>query len=170
MESLPQKKKQYNPIASKPEKEVKDVMTRLSDLYSWPPINTKDDDEIEQRIDEYLNWCVTNQTRPSMEGVAVATGLNRTTIWRWGEGLYGSKRQQEIIQKAKAFITMVWTDLAVNAKVLPATWIFYMKNYGGMKDQIDHVVSPGSSLGETLTIDELKDRVIDVEEVNDEDD
>src|SRR5690554_3864044 len=131
------------------------MLQRLSQLYQLPAINTDDEDELEKRVGDYFRWCEETETKPSVEGLSLAIGVHRTTIWRWGEGLVGTRRQQQIIQKAKAFITMVWTDLVANQKLHPGAWAFYMKNQAGYRDQVDHVVTTHDPLGDKPDIDKL---------------
>src|SRR5690606_24664583 len=100
-------------------------------VYSMPPIDTDSDEAVEQRIFEYFQYCIEKDIRPGVEGMAMALGVNRRTLWDWetGNRRGNSIVRADIIKKAKQFIALYLENLAQNNKIYPATWIFLMKNH-----------------------------------------
>lgn len=140
-------------------------------VYSMPPIDTDSDEAVEQRIFEYFQYCIEKDIRPGVEGMAMALGVNRRTLWDWetGNRRGSSIVRADIIKKAKQFIALYLENLAQNNKIYPATWIFMMKNHYGYKDQQDITITPNNQLQPNLTREQIiekvkSDVVIDIDE------
>ena len=140
-------------------------------VYSMPPIDIDSDEAVEQRIFEYFQYCIEKDIRPGVEGMAMALGVNRRTLWDWetGNRRGNSIVRADIIKKAKQFIALYLENLAQNNKIYPATWIFMMKNHYGYKDQQDITITPNNQLQPNMTreqiIEKVKaDVVIDIDE------
>jgi hypothetical protein len=51
------------------------------------------------------------------------------------------------------------SDMVMDGKINPITWIFYAKNYFGMKDQQDLVITPNNALQPTMSMEEIAEKV-----------
>ena len=107
----------------------------LNDLYDMGRPNS--DDEVEQRIDEYFKFCEQSSIRPGVESLGLALSVSRTAIWNWEHGIDCSARRQELIVKAKAFITAYLEQAMLSNKVYPGSAIFMLKNWAGYKDSVE---------------------------------
>jgi len=132
-------------------------------IYQMPPIDVNSDEEVLNRIQEYFSYCIGKDIRLGVEGLAMALGVNRCTLWDWETGRsranLGSSRS-DIIKKAKQFLALYSENLAQTGKINPVTWIFQMKNHFGYKDVQEISVSATSPLGEIPSDAEIQKRIV----------
>ena len=113
------------------------------------------DDEVEERILEYLTECYNTGQRMTVEKLALALGVTRETLNQWENGGHGSNpRRADIIKRAKDTIASYDADMVTSGKMNPVPYIFRAKNYYGMRDQVDIVAAPGGQLS-TASADEI---------------
>jgi hypothetical protein len=77
--------------------------------------------------------------------MCLAIGYDRTTVFDWITGRCGcgiSSVAPDILKKAKNLIASLDAELAQEGKIQPVVYMFRAKNYYGMKDQQDVVVTP----------------------------
>jgi hypothetical protein len=92
--------------------------------------------------------------------MCLALGYARETIWRWENGGEGSTPARcNLIKKAKDIIATYDANLVAEGKLNPVTYIFRSKNYYGMKDQQEHVITPNNPLGDVTSPEEIKKRL-----------
>ena len=130
-------------------------------LVSWnlPPIDISDPKQIEHRITEYFTYCLENDRKPNMIGMANWLGVDRTTVNSWKTGEYRSSTHSHVIKKAVDILEELWVDYMQNGKVNPASGIFLGKNMFGYKDTQDVVVTPQMPLGTDSDPAELQKRI-----------
>ena len=159
-----------NPIKATPE-EMRNRMRKLKVVYDLPKIDLGDNKAVEDRIEYYFTYSLESGLKPTIEGLALAIGISRNTLWEWetgkSRGLLDNSRG-DMIKKAKEYISYMMSEFVMNGDINPITWIFYAKNYFGMKDIQEITVSATSALGAQLTPDEIAKRIpkdipIDVE-------
>lgn len=127
-------------------KDVSSVMKVNNLLRNWGRVSRpKTDDEVEQRIDEYLQYCELAGVRPTVEGMGLALGHARGVISKWRNGKECSMRRMEMINYAYDFMASFDADMVINNKMPPVPYIFRSKNYYGLRDQTELVVSPMDS-------------------------
>lgn len=139
----------YNfPNAVPPEDpdDVRQVLTECLKWYKQSMSPAKTDDEIEQRTIDFFEYCIDNGERPTVEKYSLALGYARTTINEWERGNNCSPRRMDIIKKAKEFLAAYDAGMSVNGKLNPVLYIFRGKNYYGLKDTQDVVLTPNSPL------------------------
>lgn len=112
-----------------------DTIKSLNDLYSMGRPNS--DDEVEQRIDEYFRFCEQSSIRPGIESLGLALSVSRTALWNWEHGIDCSPRRQQLIVKAKSFVTAYLEQAMLNNKIYPGSAIFCLKNWAGYKDSVE---------------------------------
>lgn len=113
---------------------VKNTVSSLRQLYEKGRPQT--DEEVESRIDEYFRFCENSSLRPGVESLAVALSTTRATLWNWSKGVGCSSRRQELISKAKSFITAYIEQSLLSSRIFPATGIFLLKNWANYKDSV----------------------------------
>ena len=132
-------------------------------IYQMPPINIDSDEEVLARIQEYFSYCISKDIKLGVEGLAMALGVDRTTLWDWQTGRSRSglsSSRSDIIKKAKQFLALYSENLAQNGKINPVTWIFQMKNHFGYKDVQEISVSATSPLGDIPSDAEMQKRIV----------
>ncbi|HJA32172.1 MAG TPA: DNA-packaging protein [Candidatus Eisenbergiella pullicola] len=121
-----------------------DTIKSLNDLYSMGRPNS--DDEVEQRIDEYFRFCEQSSIRPGIESLGLALSVSRTALWNWEHGIDCSPRRQQLIVKAKSFVTAYLEQAMLNNKIYPGSAIFCLKNWAGYKDSVEITTEQSTSL------------------------
>lgn len=134
-----------------------------------PPIDISDEKQVEQRIKDYFLYCVDNDRKPNMIGMANWLGVSRDTVNSWKRGEYRGAAHSDLINKACNMLEELLVDYFQNGKTNPAAGIFLLKNQFQYRDVQDVVVTPNQPLGEMQNESELQKRieqavVIDAEE------
>lgn len=111
-----------------------------------PPIDISDPKQVESRIREYFTYCIDNDRKPNMIGLANWLGVSRETVNTWKRGEYRSETHSDLIKKALDVLEELWMDYMLNGKANPASLIFLGKNLWQYKDQTDVVVTPNNPL------------------------
>lgn len=113
---------------------VTDTVRSLSALRAKKKPST--DAEVEERIDEYFNYCELSGLRPGVESLSVALHISRKTLFEWKNGTKCSKERQRIVLNAYAFLAAFWEQAVTQGKINPASAIFIAKNWFNYKDTI----------------------------------
>lgn len=124
--------------------------------YNMPKLDLTDAAAVEQRINDYLDFCEINDKRPSVTGVANWLGVHPTTLRRWKEGDDNSNKNTiKIIQRIYGLIEEFLNDQLMESK-FPTGYIFLLKNMFGYKDQTDLVVGQNEQNDAEISKDELE--------------
>lgn len=127
--------------------EIAKMLSQAITISHWPPIDTDDPQQVADRIDQYHLFCIQNDIKPDMVGMALAIGVDRTTLWRWEQGEV--RKPQSVcnaIKKGREINEIMMVQLMQNGKINPVTGIFLLKNNHGYKDQQDVVITPNNPL------------------------
>ena len=132
---------------------------RLADL---PKVNLKSVDDVTQRIRNYFVICAEDDMKPSVAGLALALGIDRTYLWEIRTGKAGKDPEVvDTLKKAMQILDLQMVDYMQNGKINPVAGIFLMKNNFGYADKQDITVTPASPLGDTKSIEALEQQYID---------
>jgi len=107
--------------------------------FNYPMV--KNDTECAERLNLFFQRCAETGELPTVEKMALALGVNRKTVYNWETGVSGSPERQEMIIRAKELIAAMDAELAAKQKISPVVYIFRAKNFYGMKDQSETVVT-----------------------------
>ena len=104
------------------------------------------DEELCERLNWFFSQCAETQQLPNIEKMSNALGYHRNTVLDWENGNSGgfSPYTKEIIKQAKQILASVDAELAQEGKTQPVVYMFRAKNFYGMKDQQDVVVTPNT--------------------------
>jgi len=132
----------------------------INDSYRWfnYPLVTSDEECVE-RLNEFFRVCNETNTFPLVENMALALGTVRKTVWDWEQGKLGVVRQN-IIKKAKEIMGGIDANLVQAGKIPQITYIFRSKNYYGLKDTQEMVLTPNNPLGDITDAETLKQRYL----------
>lgn len=129
------------------------------------------DEEIEQRIDLYFQFCLENDLRPGVEGLALALGVSRKALWDWQQGnTWNNSKRRELITQAKQVIAMLTEQMGLSGKLNPVSYIFTMKNHFSYVDKTElEIGATNNQLQPTMTMEEIAEKVrtdvvIDIDE------
>lgn len=161
VKELVQKKKKANYPSSIERKaepsEIKDIMQTVLKWYGRPLV--KSDEECAERLNEFFRVLNETGELPSVEKMALALGTTRASLWNWENGVNCSPSRQAMIKQAKEMLAAMDAELVNKNKIPQVTYIFRAKNYFGMKDQTDVIVTPNNPIGAEVPEDELRKRI-----------
>lgn len=127
--------------------EISKMLSQAVTLSHLPPIDTNNAEQVAARIDEYHMFCIQNDIKPDMVGMALAIGVDRTTLWRWESGEVNKpKAVCNALKKGREINEMMMVQMMQNGKINPVTGIFLLKNNHGYRDQQDVVITPNTPL------------------------
>lgn len=116
---------------------------------------------IKQRVIEYFKICERNDMKPSVEGMSLAFGVDRKTLYRWVNGILDSHIPAEgraYLKAAYTTLTAMMADYMQNGKINPVSGIFLMKNNMGYADQTEIVVTPNNPLGDVVNAETIEEK------------
>lgn len=112
-----------------------ETIQSLNDLYGMG--KPENDEEVKERIDKYFEFCENSSIRPGVESLGLALSVSRQTLLNWQNGVGCSKERQDLIIKAKGFISAFIEQIMLSNRVYPATGIFLLKNWCGYRDTVE---------------------------------
>ena len=118
------------------------------------------DDECADRLNQYFRLVAETGQIPTVEDMCLALSISRTTLMRWEHGELGRTRGN-MIKQAKELLAAIDGKLVQENKIPQVTYIFRSKNYYGLKDQQDVVITPNNPLGDEKSTEELRQKYID---------
>lgn len=115
-------------------------------LYKLAKVNMKDVEQVENRISEYLEICTEDDARPTVEGLALALGINRRTLWKYAftNDIIASDEVRDTLKKAYDLLNVYMVDLMYSNKINPVNGIFLMKNNFDYKDKSEVILTPNT--------------------------
>ena len=124
-----------------------DFVMKLNELGAQP-LDRKNQEEMNQRFDDYLRLCMAYDIQPSNMACYLALGISKQTMSDWENGVKGTTLQVDFAKKVKQTIS-AFREIAANEGKINTVWAIFMgKNYDGLKDQQDVVVTP-NVIGQT---------------------
>ena len=124
--------------------------------YNLPQIDLTDAAQVEQRINDYLDFCEINDKRPTVTGVANWLGVSIHTMAQWKDGgEYYNKNTSKIVQRIYRLMEEFMVDQLMESK-FPTNFIFLLKNMFGYKDQTDLVVGQGEQNDTEISKEDLE--------------
>lgn len=104
------------------------------------------DEELCERLNWFFTQCAETQQLPNIEKMANALGYHRQTLLDWESGANGgfSSATKGIIHQAKQILASIDAELAQEGKTQPVIYMFRAKNFYGMRDQQEMVLTPNT--------------------------
>ena len=142
--------------------EMAQMITDALALSKMGKVNMYDPEAVERRVDEAFKYMIDHDMKPTIESIALAFGTNRTTMWRWKEGVETDipEASRNAIKRAYTLTNQLLTQTMINGKINPIPAIFLLKNNHGYKDQTDVVVTPNDPLRD-MDADQARKRITD---------
>ena len=119
-------------------------------------VPVKDAEQLADRLNYFFDVCTDTQQLPTVEKMCLCIGYTVQEVRQW---LYGTPYRWvteeciSLIKKAKNLIASMDAELAQEGKIQPVVYMFRAKNYYGMKDQQEVVVTPNTD--QTYSPEEL---------------
>ena len=126
------------------------------------PLDRDDVEEMERRFAFYLELCAQWAMKVGNMAAYAAIGIDKADAYEWSNRNLGSPARTAFIKKVQKVCAMYREGLMEDGKVNPVTGIFWQKNYDGMKDQQEVVLTPNTSpLGEQKDAEALKQKYLE---------
>ncbi len=110
----------------------------------------KNDDELCERLNWFFRTCEETNQLPTIEKMCLSIGYSRQAVFDWETGRRKgfSSATADIIKKAKNICASLDAELALDSKIQPVVYMFRAKNFYGMADKQEVVVTPNQPLGD----------------------
>jgi hypothetical protein len=126
------------------------------------PLDYNDVAEMERRFNRYLQLCAEWDMKIGNQAAYTAIGIDKGTAWDWENRSQGNPARSDFIKKVRQICAVYREGLMEDGKVNPVTGIFWQKNYDGMKDQQEVVLTPNQNpLGDQPNMEALKQKYLD---------
>ena len=139
-------------------------------------IDLKSAEQVKDRTTKYFSICELNDMKPSVAGLALALGIERTTLWKIRTKQEGGYPAEVIntLKRAVQIINAMMEDYMQNGKINPVSGIFLMKNNMDYTDKQEVVVTPNNPMGDTTDVRQLEEKyrdsvVVDVDAIDADD-
>ena len=142
---MPAKTRPDSTVQPEPGQNSKYLMHNMA-MWGWDKPDMTDAEAVNKRIYDYFNLCVADDMKPSVEGLSLAFGVTRKTIWAWVNGIDSKHMPDEVrdtLKKAYTALNAQMADYMQNGALNPVTGIFFMKNHFGYEDKTEVIVQPG---------------------------
>ena len=134
-------------------------------IMGMPPIDISDAAQVEERVYWYFEHCVSNDMKPTVNGLCNALGIHRDTLHSWSRGdRRPGSAHQEIAQKAYRVLEGLWEDYMANGKINPVSGIFLGKNYFGYSDKQEYVLTPNQSGVQEMDVKTIEQKYAELPE------
>lgn len=142
--------------------EVKQIMREH--LYWYNRTCVKTDDECADRAAEFFEHVASTGETPTWEKFCLAMGTVREVVFKWERGDLGLTRSN-IIKKAKEIIAGYDARMVTEGKIPQVVYIFRSKNYYGMADKSEVVLTPNTGL-ESASKEDLEQKYLDAAQID----
>lgn len=125
------------------------------------PLDRDDVEEMERRFAFYLEMCAQWDMKVGNMAAYAAIGIDKADAYEWSNRNLGNPARTAFIKKVQKVCAMYREGLMQDGKVNPVTGIFWQKNYDGMKDQTEMVLTPNNPLGEQKDMKALEQKYLE---------
>lgn len=147
--------------AKQPEGYNSRVIAFMLAIKPTEPLDLNDVDEMERRFQRYLEMCAAYDVKVGNQGAYLAIGITQQQAWDFENTCKTNVRRSVFIKNVRMFCGMYRENLMQDGKVNPVTGIFWQKNYDGLKDQQEVVLTPNNPLGESKDAESLKQKYLE---------
>lgn len=142
-----------------------DISEALESCMKWygsSPV--KNDDECRDRLFEFFKVCIESGEMLTVEKMCLALGYSYGYVWEWEQGRLGTVRA-DLIKNGKQMIWAFEGEMALKGKINPVTYIFRAKNYFGMRDVVDSVITHNDPMGNTGSKEDIERRLQELDNI-----
>lgn len=137
------------------------VTAFMMEIMPKEPLDTQDVAEMERRFMNYVQKCSEWDMKVGNQAAYMAIGITKEQAWEWENVVKGNPVRSDFIKKVRQFCGVFREGLMQDGKVNPVTGIFWQKNYDGMKDQTEMVLTPNNPLGEQKDMKALEQKYLE---------
>ena len=137
----------------------------MMDITPTEPLDVWDVEEMERRFMRYLEKCTEHGMKVGNMAAYYAIGITKETSRDWIQQDHQMRNQRtHFIKKVQQICAMFREGLMQDGKINPVTGIFWQKNYDGLKDQQETIITPNNPLGDATDTEALRRRYLEQKE------
>ena len=131
-------------------------------IYEYKQPRVKSDEELAERLDDYFMRCAENGQIPTVEEMCLSTGYSYWTChdWETGKNKGFSSETSQIIKKAKEMLKTFDAKLVVSGKLNFLAYCFRAKNYYGMSDKTEYILTPNTNPDNDYNAEDIRQRYL----------
>lgn len=139
---------------------VSTLLTEVLVEHKQPKV--QNDEELAERFNDYFHRCAMKGQVPTVEEMCMSTGYAQSTIWDWENGRRQgfSNSTAEIIKKAKDVLKTFDAKMVISGKLNFLAYCFRAKNYYGMVDKQEMVLTPNVQNDSDYNAEDIKKRYL----------
>ena len=131
----------------------------LATILRWGTVDKSDVKALENRFWNFIEFCAQNDIRVTNQLTYLAMGITKDDVYHWENGLTRSKAHGDLIKKVKSFCSAYREMLGADGKLNPVTLVWWQKNYDGLVDKSEVVLTPQNPLGSIQDQKQLEERI-----------
>ena len=143
--------------------ETSDLIELSLRVAKLPPIDNTNAEQLAARADEYFQMCLDAGVKPTLNGIASATGLDRRRLWEMrtdvpGRGTLYSHKCRDVVKRIYLTLENLWESYMQEGKINPVSGIFLGTNHFGYVSRQELSFGRPDALEVTATREELAER------------
>lgn len=131
----------------------------LATILKWGPVDKSDVQSLENRFWQFVNYCMENDVKVTNQVTYLAMGITKDDVYNWENDRSRSAAHCELIKKVKSFCAAYREMLGADGKLNPVTLVWWQKNYDGLVDKSEVVLTPNNPLGNITDAKQLENRI-----------
>ncbi len=100
---------------------------------------------LQEKVTEYFEFCVDRRIAVTVAGLSAWLGISVSTLRNWHINR-DTQPFYEVIEPAIAFIHAMTEQGAIDGNVPASIYMFTARNYYGLKDQMEYIVTPHENM------------------------
>lgn len=131
----------------------------LLEVGRWPAPDKSNAHELEERFWRYVDLCNERDVRVTNQVAYFAMGITKDDVYNWENDRTRSPAHSELIKKVKSFCAAYREMLGADGRLNPVTLVWWQKNYDGLVDKSEVVLTPNNPLGTITDQKQLEERI-----------
>lgn len=131
----------------------------LNSLHWWRLEAPTSDEQVAERLNEFFAHCTETGELPTMEKLFLAVGTDNSTGQQWLHGQGCSPERAGMMQKSRQVMAALDAEFVSTGKIPQVTYIFRSKNYYGMSNKQETIITVANPLGAELSEADLAARI-----------
>lgn len=131
----------------------------LATILKWGPEDKSDVNALEKRFWKFVDYCMEHDVRVTNQVTYLAMGITKDDVYDWENGRSRSSAHSDLIKKVKSFCAGYREMLGADGKLNPVTLVWWQKNYDGLVDKSEVVLTPKNPLGNITDQKQLEERI-----------
>lgn len=131
----------------------------LATILRWGPVGKSDVDALEKRFWNFVDYCMEHDVKVTNQVTYLAMGITKDDVYNWENDRTRSPAHSELIKKVKSFCAAYREMLGADGRLNPVTLVWWQKNYDGLVDKSEVVLTPNNPLGTITDQKQLEERI-----------